>query len=329
MSNNIDVVITWVDGNDPKHKAKLNSCLGNKNRDIIPGASETRFGSVNEIKYCVLSILKFAPFVRKIFIITDNQDPNLENDINTYFPERLKDIQIIDHKEIFKDYEHFLPTFNARSIAPFAWRIKDLADKFVYFNDDLFLLKPIEPEDWFIDGKPILRGRWRYRPLFLMLKNKLLKNFKRIFLQINEPNFNPIHKVSVWRGAEIVGFKLKYLKTDHTPHPIDRLRLEEYFNKHISIFVKNTSYKFRHYNQFDTISLANHLEIKDENVNIEFLGSKAVYLEPVNVDANYTDKNIKKCSREESKYMCAQNLDLAAKIDREKILSWLEENLKK
>ena len=64
----IDVVVPWVDGNDSKHKKKINSYFNDKDIARIPGAYSTRFVSVNEIKYCILSILKFAPFVRITFI---------------------------------------------------------------------------------------------------------------------------------------------------------------------------------------------------------------------------------------------------------------------
>jgi predicted NAD/FAD-dependent oxidoreductase len=33
------------------------------------------------------------------------------------------------------------------------WRIKGLSNQFVYFNDDIFLLRKITPTDWFIKGR--------------------------------------------------------------------------------------------------------------------------------------------------------------------------------
>ena len=41
------------------------------------------------------------------------------------------------------------------------WRIEGLADRFVYFNDDMMLVGPVEPTDFFSnEGKVNLRGRW-------------------------------------------------------------------------------------------------------------------------------------------------------------------------
>jgi hypothetical protein len=120
----IDAVITWVDGNDPKHQLKLEEALGGKSRKKIPGADNTRFGNANELKYCLLSIFTFAPFIRKIFIVTDQQDPNVIPYVKKHIPERVIDIRIVDHQEIFRGYEKYLPTFNSRSIESVIWRIE-------------------------------------------------------------------------------------------------------------------------------------------------------------------------------------------------------------
>ena len=85
----IDIVIPWVNGNDSKHKKKISSYFNDKDIARIPGAYSTRFVSVNEIKYSILSILKFASFVRNIFIVTDSQNPNVEKYIKDLFPGRL------------------------------------------------------------------------------------------------------------------------------------------------------------------------------------------------------------------------------------------------
>ena len=75
--NFIDAVIAWVDGSESKLNKKRNQYLNLSLKQQIPGAANTRFRSLYEIRYCVLSILKFAPFIRKIFIVTDKQDPKM------------------------------------------------------------------------------------------------------------------------------------------------------------------------------------------------------------------------------------------------------------
>ncbi len=318
----IDAVISWVDGKDPKHKEKLKRCIGNEKRGSIPGAHNTRFDSVNEIKYCVLSILKFAPFVKKIFIITDNQNPNLNNDIKKFFPNKLDSISVVDHKEIFEGYEQFLPTFNARTIETFMWRIKGLSNKFVYFNDDFFIVKPMKPEDWFLNDRPVMRGVWKPRPSFIIFYKNIVKFIKRIYLRKKEVHLKPTFKTSLWWAASKLGFKWKYFKINHTPHPLDRERIEDFFKKNKNIFLNNAMHKFRYYTQFNPVTLYNHIEIKSGNR--QFKPYDEVYLKPVNRGANYIDRKIKEFNKDNIKYICAQSLDLAPQNDREKLLNWLE-----
>lgn len=82
----IDAVITWVDGNDPEHRRKRLSYEKGGESRLDDVAGDIRYVSIGEIRYCVASILRFAPFVRKIFIVTDGQDPCLGDFIESRFP---------------------------------------------------------------------------------------------------------------------------------------------------------------------------------------------------------------------------------------------------
>ena len=117
---------------------------------------KSRYEQINEINFCIDSLIKFAPFLRKIFLITDQQIPKfLNGDVHAY-----KKVILIDHKEIFKDYHEYLPTFNSLSIETCMHRIPELAEHFIYLNDDFFLINPTRQEDFFRGGHPILRGKW-------------------------------------------------------------------------------------------------------------------------------------------------------------------------
>ena len=139
----IDAVITWVDGNDKQHKAKRmkygNSAMF-KAEDV---AGSTRFTSVGEIFYCVASIHRFAPWINKIYIVTDGQDPHVKSFIEKNFSRQIP-IEIVDHKTIFKGYEEFLPTFNSISIESLTWRIPGLSEHYIEFNDDFMLVLGIQ-----------------------------------------------------------------------------------------------------------------------------------------------------------------------------------------
>jgi hypothetical protein len=242
----IDAVILWVDGNDEKHKAKMLPYLEDKTT-ISSKKFRTRYDQVNEIKFTIDSILKFAPYVRNIFIITDNQIPNFlgqNNAIETY-----KKVSIVDHKIIFNGYEQFLPTFNCRPIETCLYRIPNLAEHFIYFNDDFFLINETQPSDFFKNGLPILRGKW-------------LKFDKDIFYKkFKKPRVG--HKSIQQNASKLAGFD-KYYNFKHTPHPLRKSTFEKYFDANENVLLENIKHRFRKTSQFTPQGLANHLEIKNK-----------------------------------------------------------------
>ncbi len=154
-----DAVITWVDGADPQHRERLATYLAERGGERPRAAHSTRFNDAGEIDWCVASILRFAPWFRRIHIVTDGQVPALVARLaGTPWAER---IAIVDHRDIFAGFEQHLPTFNSRAIISLLWRTPGLADQFVYFNDDMALLRPIDESDFFRDGRVVLRGQWR------------------------------------------------------------------------------------------------------------------------------------------------------------------------
>ena len=65
-------------------------------------------------------------------------------------------IEIVDHRAIFPD-RRFLPTFNSCVIETFLHRIPGLSSHYLYFNDDMFLGRPVVPEDFLTEaGQQIL-----------------------------------------------------------------------------------------------------------------------------------------------------------------------------
>lgn len=323
----VDVVIAWVDGDDPRLVEKRSRYLSAGRITTGSGAHPTRFASSNEIRYCVLSILRFAPFVRNVFIVTDEQDPGIDQDIANFFPDRAGSVRIVDHKEIFGGFEEYLPTFNSISIANMIWRIKGLSENFVYFNDDAFLVRPVSPEDWFINGRPVLRGRWVPAPLPRELWNR-----GRTFIQrkiLGNRSFEPraSFHAAQWNAAVKLGFRFRYFTNAHTPHPVCRTSVERFLGDRIPMLKKNISYRFRNYSQFTFISLANHIQLLDGNRHIA--RPDLVYLKPVNRPESYIEDKIRHCENNpEIKFMCAQSLDMCPVSYQERLFGWLERVLK-
>ncbi|MEU8244491.1 stealth family protein [Actinoplanes missouriensis] len=139
----IDVVYTWVDGNDPDWVDRKNASLAAFGREQINtiATNASRFISRDELKYSLRSIASYAPWVRKIFLVTDDQIPAW---LDTSDPR----LTVISHRELFGD-TGVLPTFNSHAIESRLHRIPGLAEHFIYFNDDMFLGRPVSPDTFF------------------------------------------------------------------------------------------------------------------------------------------------------------------------------------
>lgn len=134
----IDLVLPWVDGNDENWK-----------REMVQYSGETiesvRFQSWDNLQYVFRGIEKYMPWVNRVFFITWGHVPEW---LNTNCP----DLKIIKHKDYIP--EKYLPTFNSNTIEMNYWRIDELGEQFILFNDDLFPVKPIPEEYYFQNGKP-------------------------------------------------------------------------------------------------------------------------------------------------------------------------------
>src|SRR5699024_2272679 len=61
-------------------------------------------------------------------------------------------LNIVKHEDFIP--EEYLPTFSARPIELNLHRIEGLAEQFVYFNDDMFMLDFLKKDDFFFNGMP-------------------------------------------------------------------------------------------------------------------------------------------------------------------------------
>jgi len=141
----IDVVYTWVDGDDPEWNEKRQRTATAVGRDLHRVAnSRTRFINRDELRYSLRSIYYFAPWVRNIYLVTDNQVPE-------WISGESEALQVISHQELFPDPDR-LPTFNSHAIESVLHRIPGLSEQFIYMNDDVFLSSIVNPESFFEVG---------------------------------------------------------------------------------------------------------------------------------------------------------------------------------
>ena len=137
----IDFVVTWLDSTDPewqesyyKYRPDSNGLKGN-----------ARFRNMDIFRYWFRAVEEYAPWVNKVYLITNGKFPNWINRDNPK-------LVLVKHSDYVP--EKYLPTFSSCTIEMFLHRIKGLSNQFVYFNDDMYLNAPVNPEYYFKDGLP-------------------------------------------------------------------------------------------------------------------------------------------------------------------------------
>lgn len=137
----IDFVITWVDGQD-KEWRKLRASYSHTGEE---DNSEVRYRDWDLLRYWFRGVERFAPWARKIHFVTWGHFPTW---LNVAHPK----LHIVRHDEYIP--KEFLPTFNSNVLEIYLHHITGLTEQFVYFNDDMFLLRPVKSTDFFIGDKP-------------------------------------------------------------------------------------------------------------------------------------------------------------------------------
>ncbi|HEY0893488.1 MAG TPA: Stealth CR1 domain-containing protein [Cellvibrio sp.] len=322
----IDAVITWVDGADPKHKAKLDTYLASVGGSRPRAASPARFNSVGEIEYCVVSLLRFAPWLRTIFIVSDQQQPDFISRLaGTVYESRVK---VVDHSVIFAGYEQHLPTFNSMSISSMLWRIPGIAEQFLFLNDDFALIRPLQPTDFFRGNKVVLHGVWRPQTDWRLAK-RISTLVKRVLGQ-GEKNEKDerVRFIGVQEnGAKMLGFDRKVFQLEHNPHPWKRSSWQQYFVANPAALDKNIGFKLRSAQQFVPEGFSAHYEIKTGNAVIDN-SIKTLQLKPADQAILRLKSKLLLAERDTSyAFVCVQSLENASKETFALIINWLDSKI--
>jgi len=136
----VDVVYTWVDGDDPAYGAVRNAWAGRYG--LKPGPERDR-DNLELLRYSLRSLERCLPWHGRLFIVTAR--PQIPSWLNLS-PGRTG-ARIVHHDEIFADPEA-LPTFNSFAIEHNLPFIPGLSDPFLYLNDDHLFGAPVLPGDF-------------------------------------------------------------------------------------------------------------------------------------------------------------------------------------
>ncbi|MCM1035565.1 MAG: Stealth CR1 domain-containing protein [Paludibacter sp.] len=139
----VDFIVPWVDGSDTAWQRSFNQ-YAPLDAQITDKRAE-RYRDWGLLRYWFRGVECFAPWVRKIHFITCGQCPEW---LNLQSPK----LHWVQHSDYIP--EKYLPVFNVNPIELMMHRIEGLSEHFVYFNDDLFLLRPIAIDRFFRNGLP-------------------------------------------------------------------------------------------------------------------------------------------------------------------------------
>ncbi len=314
----IDAVVAWVDGNDPAHRSKRLKYADSSVLVDDEVGGDIRFANAGEIFFCVASLLRFAPFIRKIFIVTDGQDPKADVFADKYFPDRTTAIEIVDHSVIFRGYERYLPVFNSLSIETVLWRIPDLSEHFIYLNDDFMLSAPVVPEDFFIGGKPVCRAS-----RFSIPFGRFLHMLRPLKYGTASMGF----KDAMINAARLIGKKGTFLYFDHYPHPQLKSVFAEFYEGREDVMVRNMKPKFREPYQFNSQELM-YLLAKDRGQCV--LAPKCkdfLYIKPKKKAGYISGKLRYFRENPKARFCCLNSLSYASEEDIAVVRDWVWERL--
>lgn len=187
----IDFVIPWVDGNDPKWIIEKKRYLNSEEND---SNSTNRYRDWGLMKYWFRGVDRFTPWVNMIHFVTWGHVPSF---LNIMHPK----IHIVRHEDFMP--AEALPTFSSHALELNIHRIDGLAEHFVYFNDDTFILREMEETKFFKNGLPCTYGG--EIPIELAGKIGIWQHAAVNDLGVVNAHFNKKKSISTYRKKYING----------------------------------------------------------------------------------------------------------------------------
>lgn len=242
----IDFVVMWVDPSDPEWQR-------NKKRyspDNSYGDREERYRDWEIFKYWFRGVEKYAPWVRKVHLVTRGHVP-------AWLDVNCDKLSIVKHSDYMP--QEALPSFNSSVIEMYLHRIKDLAEHFVFFNDDMFLVGGVDKDYFFHDGLP--RDMLAFQPVVANESNPGMTHVYINNMLVLARNFNKKECIKKNPGAFFhIGYPPLYywynfmermiprftgLLSVHTAAPILKSCMAEIWEEEGETLSKLTSNRFR------------------------------------------------------------------------------------
>ena len=214
MVQDIDLIIPMVFPQDSVWQAEYRKYRGGKD-----ATQHVRFRSWGTEELLVRCCMKYMPWVHRIFLILAL--PSQEQEWMRKLKIENGKLKIVFHRDFMP--EEYLPCFSSPCFEMFLHKIPGLSECFIYGNDDMFPLSPLEPDDFFRPAGPT--GTVAFLPCG-RFSEKAYPNNPNVFQRKCMAQLNMIGKPFGKR------YKDTYLKPSHSLAPITKSVCEEVWRRH-------------------------------------------------------------------------------------------------
>lgn len=318
----IDFVVTWVDGEDPIWLKRKNEYLTKKQGSDFHTPSvddgKERYREFGMFHYWFRSVEKYAPWVNKIFLVTDQQKPEW---LDIHHPK----IRWVNHEDFIP--QQYLPTYSASTIELNFHRIEELSETFVYFNDDMYLTRKVTPSDFFKKGLPKYAAVYNtlvpsepYVKMFYNNMEVLLRHFPSKKAMVKHPFkfFNWRYGSSNLKNMLLFPWKPTGYINLHIASPMRKSTLKEIWDLEFEALDKTASNPIRDYDYLLNQYLVHYWEIESGQFFPLYLkfGQAIDMNKPQKLEKIFQSKTIKT--------VCVNDTENVLESNKEKILDIFE-----
>jgi hypothetical protein len=138
----VDAVYLWVDDSDPGWRARREEVRRRLGLGAPTDAlAAHRFRDRGELRASFRSLEMYAPWIRNIYLVTDQQSPG-------WLDRTSSRVKVVDHRDIFTD-PSVLPCYNSHAISSQLHHIDGLSSRYLLMNDDVMFNQPVTPYEFF------------------------------------------------------------------------------------------------------------------------------------------------------------------------------------
>lgn len=312
--NSIDFVVTWVDGGDPQWQQEKRIYSGETACDDRP----ERYRDWELLRYWFRGVDRFAPWVRTVHFVTWGHLPDWLDLSNPR-------LHIVNHRDYIP--EEYLPTFNSHVIELHMHRIPELSDRFVYFNDDMFLLNDVSEEVFFSGDLP--KDLLAFQPVVTNPQNPVMPYLYLNNAMVLSKYFNKRENVRKQPGSYFhIGYPPMYFIynflelafprftgffTAHGPFPLNRSTFDTLWEKEPELLAETSRHRFRSKEDVTPYLLREWKKLSGEFVPCNILKHLAYF--------DVCDDNrrlIKTIQKQSSKMICINDANETIDFERAK-----------